>query len=534
MTQKHIAVLESVHLKPTLDPETMVITIGDLGDWVRSGKIISHLFRYKEVVFHVSDYRQIIRPFLCFLFLKLVCRGNCYVQDTKENHQPITLFLLISHFFEFLKEGIQIPFCLLRHNKTIKKLNNQSKPGAPPLNLSLPPLYLRTDRAVGVMTGGAMGHTIGVINNLEKFTAKPILVATLQIPTFDPKIIRHEIKLEQQFRNFDNILLLASTDLIFKETLSKFGDIPFSFIYQRYSNYNYSGVLIAQKLKIPFVLEFNSPANWASANWEKDLGYEGLAENVELLNVNLADVVVVVSKPLQDILVHQGANPEKILINPNGVDPNRYSPDQDGLGIRKKFNLENKITIGFIGTFGKWHGAEVLARAYGLLLETYPDYRKTTHLLLIGDGVTMPQVKNEIEYFCNSDNVTLTGIVPQEQGPEYLAACDLLASPHVPNSDGTPFFGSPTKLFEYMAMGKGIIASDLEQIGEVLEHDLTAWMVKPGDAESLMHGLKIMIDNPDISKRLGEAARREAIAKYSWKEHTRKIIEKLKERCSDH
>jgi glycosyltransferase involved in cell wall biosynthesis len=83
-----------------------------------------------------------------------------------------------------------------------------------------------------------------------------------------------------------------------------------------------------------------------------------------------------------------------------------------------------------------------------------------------------------------------------------------------------------------MAMGKGIVASDLDQIGEVLEHDRTAWMVKPGDAESLMLGLKAMIDDPETSKRLGEAARREVVAKYTWKEHTRKIIEKLKERCS--
>jgi len=46
-----------------------------------------------------------------------------------------------------------------------------------------------------------------------------------------------------------------------------------------------------------------------------------------------------------------------------------------------------------------------------------------------------------------------------------------------------------------------------------------------------MLGLKTMIDNPEIGKRLGEAARREVVAKYTWKEHTRKIIEKLKERC---
>ena len=51
-----------------------------------------------------------------------------------------------------------------------------------------------------------------------------------------------------------------------------------------------------------------------------------------------------------------------------------------------------------------------------------------------------------------------------------LAACDVLASPHMGNPDGTRFFGSPTKLFEYMAMGRAIVASDLEQIGEVLEH----------------------------------------------------------------
>ena len=150
---------------------------------------------------------------------------------------------------------------------------------------------------------------------------------------------------------------------------------------------------------------------------------------------------------------------------------------------------------------------------------------------MVGDGVTMPQVKNEIEFFRIADNVIFTGMVPQEEGPKYLAACDILVSPHVPNSDGTPFFGSPTKLFEYMAMGKGIVASDLDQIGEVLQHDHTARLVKPGDAESLMHGLKSLIDNPETRKRLGEAARREVVAKYTWKEHTRKIIEKLKERC---
>lgn len=532
MKPNKIIVLEMRHIKHHADTNTQVMTIGDLGDWVRSGKIFSQLFRYKEVAFHVSQYQQIIRPFLCFLFLKLICRGNCYVQDSQGFRNSITLLSLIKYFFEFIKEGTLVPFCLLRHTKAIRKLSNQTKLNTPPLNLSYHPLYLRTDRAIGLIAGGETGHTIGVINSLDQYTAKPILMTTIKIPNLDPEIKHHVIKLEQQFKNFDNVLLLASTDLVFKETLSKFSDTSFSFVYQRYSTYNYSGALIAKKLDIPLIIEYNYPANWTSRNWEKGNGHERLVEDVELFNVNFADVVVVVSKPLRDILISKGVNSEKILVNPNGVDPELYSPRTDNSKIRKKFNLQNKTVIGFIGTFGRWHGAEVLTKAYGLLLEAYPAYRKTTQLLMIGDGVTLPQVKKEIEHYNCTENVTLTGIVPQEEGPEYLSACDILASPHIPNSDGTPFFGSPTKLFEYMAMGKGIVASDLDQIGEVLQHNHTAWLTQPGNAESLMNGIKVLLDDPNKAQRLGQAARHEVIEKYTWKEHTRKIIEKLKERCS--
>jgi glycosyltransferase involved in cell wall biosynthesis len=151
---------------------------------------------------------------------------------------------------------------------------------------------------------------------------------------------------------------------------------------------------------------------------------------------------------------------------------------------------------------------------------------------MIGDGITMPLVKGNINKLAIKESCVLTGLIPQEKGPEHLAACDVLVASHKPNPDGTPFFGSPTKLFEYMAMGKGIVASDLDQIGEVLKHDHTAWLVKPGDIESLTIGLKTLIDDQQRRESLGKAARQEVVARYTWKEHTRKIIEKLKERCA--
>ena len=143
----------------------------------------------------------------------------------------------------------------------------------------------------------------------------------------------------------------------------------------------------------------------------------------------------------------------------------------------------------------------------------------------------MPNVKEAISRYGIEQYCILSGLVPQEQGPSHLAACDVLVSPHVPNADGSPFFGSPTKLFEYMAMGKGIVASDLDQIGEVLRHDGTAWLVKPGDAESLKDGLHVLLQDADRRNRLGQAARQEVLRHYSWRQHTERIIQKLVERC---
>jgi len=125
-----------------------------------------------------------------------------------------------------------------------------------------------------------------------------------------------------------------------------------------------------------------------------------------------------------------------------------------------------------------------------------------------------------------------TGLIPQEDGPAHLAACDVLASPHVENPDGAPFFGSPTKLFEYMAMGKGIVASDLEQIGEVLVHGRTAWLVRPGSVDALAAGLAQLIDDRELRKALGSVARREVVARYTWREHTRRTIERLKDQVA--
>ncbi len=127
--------------------------------------------------------------------------------------------------------------------------------------------------------------------------------------------------------------------------------------------------------------------------------------------------------------------------------------------------------------------------------------------------------KNVVPVTIGGEVYTVRSELPPEYTREvaaYLDASDILVSPHISMPDGSRFFGSPTKLFEYMAMGKGIVASRLDQIAEVLEHDQTALLVSPGSVEELAEAIMQLAMNPAKREALGAAARLAAVERHSW------------------
>lgn len=533
MNALKITVLRDTFQRPKPSSHSLVITYHELRHQVLKGKIIKHLFRYREARLLTYRLEFLSKPFATAIALRLLSFKTPYFEDEQGRHSAITIHILSKFFWQLIRDSAKKPTLIRQISAEVKELYNKyaSQHLVKSLNLSATPVYLRTDMVFGLSSGGSVGHIAGVLNNIENYSAKPLFLTTDVIPSVRSDLETHYISPGKAFWNLQVLPMFLFNEIIVQKSRIVLNDKKLSFIYQRYSINNYSGIKLATFYDIPFVLEYNGSEIWINRNWGKPLKYESLANHIELLNLKASDVIVVVSRPLRDELATRGIETDKILVNPNGVNTELYSPDVSGSYVRKRYNLVGKTVIGFIGTFGKWHGAEVLAEAFVRILKDFPEYREKTRLLMIGDGLTMPQVKEELGKYGQIPFSILTGIVPQEEGPNYLAACDILASPHVPNPDGSPFFGSPTKLFEYMAMGKGIIASKLDQIGEILEHNNTAWMVKPGDSESLMLGLKTLIDDKQLRDRLGQSARRVVVAQYTWKEHTSKIIQKLKERC---
>lgn len=500
-----------------------------LKSWCKSGKILRQFQSYNEVVFHLYNYPGYRYAFFLSLISYFLNRKKIIFHYAHKKEISVSIPFVCRRGYRYLKDLFLKPFFLKNLKQKFRSLQIKV-----PQCISLPqqgtPYYLRTDFCFNLAAGGSIGHIAGVLNHLETFAnTSPIFLTSDFIPTVKTNIKTHQISHEDRFLDFPKELPI----FLYSETFSKAAfpilkNHPPRFIYERYSCGSTSGLELAKQFQVPFILEYNGSEVWVGKHWGKPFRYEEMFLKIEALNLQAAQLIVVVSAPLKEQLVERGIDPHKILVNPNGVDPKKYSPEIDGSPKREALKVKDKIVIGFIGTFGKWHGAEVLTECFGKLLD---EYREKIHLLMIGDGIMMSEVTQKIHDYQMESCVTLTGMIPQSEAPEYLAACDILASPHVPNSDGSKFFGSPTKLFEYMAMGKGIVASDLDQIGEVLEHKKTAYLVKPGDQEALVQGLKVLIEDPELRQTLGINAREEVVKNYTWKQHTHKILEKLKELC---
>lgn len=380
-------------------------------------------------------------------------------------------------------------------------------------------LFLRTDLAGKIIAGGSVSHIKGFISGAKELGFETIYVGDYPLINHPISIV---IKPNPLLDFFDEIQMIDYHFRLIKKLKKCLKGIQIGVIYQRHSIFNASGVIISKILKVPLVLEVNNSEVWAKKNWSR-LVFESLATKIEKFAFEKADVIGVVSEVTKEQIVKIGADEKKIVINPNGVDPLKFSPDVKGDTIRVKYNLNDFFIVGFIGTFTRWHGVETLFDAAVEVLKKNNQIK----FLLIGDGNLKSNLELKAQQLGLSDKIIFTGIIPHEKAPEYLAACDVLVSPHLGFESGERFFGSPTKLFEYMAMGKPIIASDLEQIGEIIIHEFNGLKFTPGNSQELADLILRIFNDRELGLKLGKNARENVIRNFTWKNNAKRVLEKV-------
>lgn len=410
-------------------------------------------------------------------------------------------------------------------------------------------LYLKSNLMLGTHAGGSVGHIAGVANELFRRSHETVMLGLDRPAMVDPAmhfepiapITHYGIPRESNNLRFNRHCIVAGNRVI--------GARPVDYIYQRLTVGNMAGVALSRRHRIPLIFEYNGSEVWVAENWGLKLVWAQLCKRMEDVCLRHAHRIVVVSEALVDELLERGIPRERIVSYPNCVDPDLFDPERhagERAALRARLGLaEQDLVCTFLGTFGAWHGADVLAEAINLYLSRpAPADAPRLRFLLIGDGLHAPACRAALAEAVARGDVIFTGLVPQGEAPAYLAASDVFLSPHVRPLDGSRFFGSPTKLFEYMAMGRPIIASALEQISEVLspgasvqaalERDgpapgTLAILTEPGSADDIVSALVALRDRPAWRAGLGAAARQKALSAYTWRQHVDRIFESLED-----
>lgn len=512
----------------------------DLQAFVRlaySGYWWRRIRTYETVRLLSQNSRCLPRRWRLTLLLWLLSRGQCELWDTKGSVERVTGFSLAADAFRCSRDAIGQLLLLRRVQRrlsALERLRGETSTRGRldqliPLRRGV--LYLKTDLWLQVEAGGSVTHMAGIANELAKRLDR-VQVWSLSInPLLDAGLFFRRLLPPDRYWDFRETPLLAFNEALIDQLAIALADSPPRWIYQRYSLHNFSGVWAATVFNVPFVMEYNGSEVWIAKWWGDGLRWPELAERVERLNLMSAHTVVVVSAVLKKELIARGVDPQRIVIVPNGVDIDVYSPLVSSGRLREEWGLRDKTVIGFIGTFGRWHGVELLIEAFARLQKLQPE-NASICLLLIGDGPTRSLCEELAEKLGISSLVRFSGLVKQQQGPQWLSACDVLVSPQMPNPDGSEFFGSPTKIFEYMAMGKPIIAARLGQIERILKHGESAWLFEAGNVESLATGLNALVGDPVLCERLATNSREEAVAHHTWGARVDRVLCRLGEPCN--
>jgi len=287
-------------------------------------------------------------------------------------------------------------------------------------------------------------------------------------------------------------------------------------VYERCGAFQLMGYLF-QRRGIPWILETNYLMFEELTTDRKSVALAFLVRRIEEFAYRKCDILVAVSDELKRAIVQKlPIPPEKIVVVPNAADTEVFNPDT--VTPRRLFGAD-VFVIGFQGSMYEWAGLENLLRAVAAL--------RRNHLgvaaVLLGDGHERTRLESLAADLGIAEYVVFPGFVPRHCVPEYIAGFDLCYSGQLDLKRNAMYL-SPLKLYDYMAMGKPVIAARFVDAITLTKDGETGYLFTPDNLGDLIEtATRAYAERHNLSQ-LGAAARAAILAHHSWASRIRDFI----------
>lgn len=379
-------------------------------------------------------------------------------------------------------------------------------------------LFIRNEFYGAVTAGGVAALYFGITNALIKEGHEVVFISSGKMNL--PQSVKfYKLNFNSLFRNLPEVLNMSYMLSSYFKIKRIINEQKPDLIFQHHHDFNFVGSLLKRYTKLPFFLHADGVEYWVKKNWGK-LYFGNLLKWAEEIQWFNADRIFVPSAIVKEQLVGYKVESNKIIVSPNSVDPELFSPILNDLNLKKELDLENSFICGFAGTFGHWHGVDTIAESIKFVKDVIPNVK----FLLVGDGMFRAKVEEILERDNTKDFCIITGMVPLSKVPNYLSICNVLLTPCKSNDDNSAFFNSPIKLFEYMSMGKPIVASEIGQQAIVLKHNVNALLHNENDPEAHANAIIKLYNNPELANEISSNSRKEVEDKFDWRVNAKRIV----------
>jgi len=292
----------------------------------------------------------------------------------------------------------------------------------------------------------------------------------------------------------------------------------FDFLYERATAYHTTGHRLAQKLGIPHVLEINAPMEELITLYGCAPCMLPILRYCERLAALQADAVIIGSAGLRHYLIQLGVGADKIALLYPTADDIFFRPVRRREALRQQWGLHEKVVVGFVGSMAPYQRVDLLLQAAAAVSQVATHI----HFLLVGSGKQSEALQRFVRERHLDTCVTFAGRVPYEEVPEYCGAMDMCVIPHA------TWYASPTKLFEYAATGKPVIAPRFASIEALIKDGVNGLLVEIGDAQDLASKILTLAENPTFRQNIGKRLQQDVQNNYTWHANTQTLISIVK------